>query len=75
MLKLSDISKREIVLYKLGKEQKDIQLFFEELNIVFYLEDDETFSVDTVRGKKVVPTSTITRDELVGKLVVMCSFT
>ena len=74
MLLLSDIQQKRIVLYKLGKFQKDIELFFEDLDIAFYLEDDVDYSIDTVRNKKVYKTSEFTKDILLENLIIICSF-
>ena len=73
-ISLNDIQKRDIVFYKLGKFRKDIKLFFEELNVVGYIEDDEEIVVDTIKSKPVWKSSEVSAEMLLGKLVILCSF-
>lgn len=72
-ISLDDIRKMDIVFYKLGKFRKDVELFFEELNVAGYMEDEEEIAADTIKGKPVWKSGEVTAETLSGKLVIICS--
>jgi len=67
------IQNREIVLYKIGKFQRDVELFFPDLRVVAYIDDNPENQFDVLNGKRVLRGQT-DREFLNGKLVIVCSF-